>query len=104
MLIFSVCMDVSKLSRPQENNNDKKIINPVSNAQNAGRKVLHRFSNLFIKNGTARMNFSHPAGINCTKVGYKCCLGPKHKSLPSRTAYTSLLEKCLYSTTNLNSC
>lgn len=49
------------------------------------------------------MNFSHPAGVNCTKVGFRCCLGPRHKPLPSRTAYTSLLEKCLYSTTNLNS-
>lgn len=42
-------MDGINLPRPQENNNDlKKIIKPVSNSQNAGRKVLQGFSNLFI--------------------------------------------------------
>lgn len=65
---------------------------------------MHGFSNLFILNGSANMIFSNPAGANCAKVGYRYCLGPRYKPLPSSTAYTSLLEKCLYSTTNLNSC
>lgn len=45
--MFPVCMDGIKLRRPQEIM-IKKIINTVSNSQNAGRRVLHGFSNLFI--------------------------------------------------------
>jgi len=92
------CQDFRKITMIKKNKN------PISNSQNLGREVLHGFSNLFILNGTASMNFSHPAGVNCTEVSYKCCLGPRYKPFLCRTAYTSLLEKCLYSSTNLNSC